>query len=826
MAKTWEEVKAICDDPGVSPEAKQALLSSWMLTEEAGDAPEEVGRYYDAFGAYPMLARNDVDEVYNDAKQEADQASYNEREQGKLVDDGKADLERAQPPTPSGGGTETSDELFDAAEPALRVFRNFGPLLGMLPGDCVGRTRPLDFGSDIQKRFDEQRGISFAEFMADAERFGKGAATVDTTMQDTAAQLNTLFQNWSGDAANAAYDHYTEKIDPKAKQLSTYLTDAEEATKVAAEAVYRLCKGKADSVMQLDTTLVGRADRPMAEKVIKLANGEAAGKEEMADVAGWMDVNFGTNMTEKLNDDGCCDDDEIIEEGKKLAKQWIQNQFNPDMWDRLYKGFETICDDTKELVNNAYDQLDGVMSDIENEFQGMGEQQPFQPPPPGPGPGDSGGGGNGGGGGGIGGGGGPGGGIGAGGGGGTTPSVSEPPETGQTDPGTNPVTGKPLEVDPETGKPYPIDPETGEAIKDAGDDQDNVTVEQGDHKISMEEPDDKGRMGISVDDGSGTPKEYKLDFGTGPEGEPGAGAEPGEFGPEGSGTGDGTGGEQVYRPGPDGKIHIEDGNLKITAEQPEGPDGPTMITIDDGSGEPTVYTLGEESEEPGPDGELKPDEIRGGPEPLRGEDIRARTDGPPPGGEGTGVPGGDGASMGGGTPVAAGPAEANVDADLAGASGGSGGSAGVPAGGEPSTGDAAGTEPQAVGGGVAAGAVSGGGGVSALGGGLDESSAMNAGAQSGASAQPAGAGAGLGSAPGGLGESPAAASSGQSSAMGGAGMGMMGGGMGGAGGQGGDQERGGNQYRIDGGIFETSGGGGRISGSLDEDGDRSIRFDR
>ncbi|WP_460443824.1 WXG100 family type VII secretion target, partial [Amycolatopsis cihanbeyliensis] len=731
MAKTWEEVKAICDDPGVSPEAKQALLSSWMFSDEAGDAPDEASRYYDAFNANPMLAQKDPDEAYNDAKQEAEQASYNDREQGKLVDEGKADLEGAQPPTPSGGGTETSDELFDAAEPALRVFRNFGPLLEMLPGDCVGRTRPLDFGNDIKKRFDEQRGISFANFMADAERFGRGAATVDTTMQDTAGQLNTLFQNWSGDAANAAYDHYTEKIDPKAKQLNTYLTDSEEATKAAAEAVYRLCKGKADSVMQLDTTLVGRADRPMAEKVIKLANGEAAGKDEMADVAGWMDVNFGTNMTEKLNDDGCCDDDEVIEEGKKLAKQWIQNQFNPDMWDRLYKGFEKICDDTKELVNNAYDQLDGVMNEVENEFQGTGEQQPFQPPPgSGPGPGGNGGGGSGGGGtggGGIGGGGGgPSGGIGAGG-GGTTPSVSEPPETGDTGPGTNPITGKPLEVDPGTGKPYPIDPETGEAITDTGDDRDNVTVEKGDHKISMEEPDEQGRMGISVDDGSGEPKEYKLDFGTDPEGEPGEESEPGEFGPEGSGAEDGAaGGEQVYRPGPDGKIHIEDGNLKITAEQPDGPDGPTTITIDDGSGEPTVYTLGEESE--------SAEEIRGGPEPLRGEDIRARTDGPPPAG-------GDGASLDGGGSVAAGPAEANVDPDMG---GDSDGSVGAPAGGEPGTGDAAGTEPQAVGDGVAAGAASdGGGGVSALGGGLDDSSAMNAGAQSGASAQPAGAGAGL-----------------------------------------------------------------------------------
>jgi hypothetical protein len=46
------------------------------------------------------------------------------------------------------------------------------------------------------------------------------------------------------------------------------------------------------------------------------------------------------------------------------------------------------------------------------------------------------------------------------------------------------------------------------------------------------------------------------------------------------------------------------------------------------------------------------------------------------------------------------------------------------------------------------------------------------------------------------------------------------------GGGGGDQQRGSSQYRVDGAIFETSGSRGRISGSLDDEGDRSIRYDR
>jgi hypothetical protein len=54
---------------------------------------------------------------------------------------------------------------------------------------------------------------------------------------------------------------------------------------------------------------------------------------------------------------------------------------------------------------------------------------------------------------------------------------------------------------------------------------------------------------------------------------------------------------------------------------------------------------------------------------------------------------------------------------------------------------------------------------------------------------------------------------------------MMGGVGGMGGGGGGDQQRS-SQYKVEGEIFETSGAGGRISGSLDDEGDRSIRYSR
>jgi hypothetical protein len=87
---------------------------------------------------------------------------------------------------------------------------------------------------------------------------------------------------------------------------------------------------------------------------------------------------------------------------------------------------------------------------------------------------------------------------------------------------------------------------------------------------------------------------------------------------------------------------------------------------------------------------------------------------------------------------------------------------------------------------------------------------------------------GLGAAPGGgdpnAGQHPAGA--GAAGAGGMSALGSMMGGVGGMGGGGGGDQQRSSQYKVEGEIFETSGAGGRISGSLDDEGDRSIRYSR
>jgi len=308
------------------------------------------------------------------------------------------------------------------------------------------------------------------------------------------------------------------------------------------------------------------------------------------------------------------------------------------------------------------------------------------------------------------------------------------------------VTHQPLETDPATGEPYPIDPKTGEAIKDATPARETVTVQQGDHKISMEEPDKDGKMGIAVDDGSGRPKDYKLDFDDAMPADPNAVATP--VAPQGT--------DEAHHPGSDGKIHIEDGALKITAERPEGQDGPTVVTVDDGKGEPTKYTLGENASTGDPgvktDAAAAPQTSGGGRHALPDvPDTQAEQ-----------------------SVTSAGLDESTSAQSVTESVSGT---------------DLFGEAPATTG---------------FIDGELGDTSSA------GFDAPSTGPGAELGSAPGGTSAAPGAGGMGM--------MGGMMGGMGGAGGGGGgdDQERT-SSFRIDGGLFDTTDAPGRISGSLDDE---------
>lgn len=786
---TFEQKKALLNDPYITQGTKDMLL--W-----GGDAAYEKA-------IAERDARAAADKTQRDAVAKADK-----------------DLEAMARPA-AGGSTTKSDQVLDLGNPALDFFSQWA--------DQVWNKMPekpfdISYKTDVWDKFHENREINFQKMFDEVEDLTKARKAVSQTRTDATSALNTLFHDWKGEGATAAKVKYEQRIQPDAQELLAQMGGVIKLVPATIDKIYTALKLKVDETLKLRVDRVATAPLHIAKQVIEVAHGRVDSKEKILDIAVWLDSQVpGNNLAGRLRSDDCDLNDENREYAKGAAQQWLTGSFRPEFESR-FESFKKLCKNATETINTQYHELSRFMEEYTNPFPapGSGTQKPpgndgnGNGTPPGGG-GDTP----------------PGGGGGTppGGGGGTPPSAEVPkPEDNKPAEGTNPVTGKPLEIDPETGKPYPIDPTTGEAIKDGLDGQDTMTVQKGDNTIEMSEPDKDGKMEIKVDDGKGNEKDYKLDFddpkgeGEGKPGEEGKDPKDTGFGPQGAVKEGQPGADGVYRPGPDGKIHIQDGNLKITAEQPQGPNGPTVVTVDDGKGEPTTYTLDEKGEK----AELKPgeslkdgngldDRDPGNPNPAKLDDVRpvpAMVDGsvPASGEGGFSAPGGvdAGSSGGGGT--------ATVSAEAEGAV------AGGAVGGPPSDG----TVPTASGAGGFEGALGGLGGDGA--GSLNEAGSLEAGVQSGGGAQPSGADSGLGMAPGGTDPAPAGAGAGSSSgSMGGMG-GMMGGmgamGAAGGGGGGGDTQRGSSQYRVEGGIFETSRAGGRISGSLDEEGDRSISYER
>ncbi|TCO65389.1 hypothetical protein [Actinocrispum wychmicini] len=210
------------------------------------------------------------------------------------------------------------------------------------------------------------------------------------------------------------------------------------------------------------------------------------------------------------------------------------------------------------------------------------------------------------------------------GGGPVTPGSAGGPDTGGSQPvdhsGTQPSqTGG--SVDPGTGPnvPGPGQPQPGQPGQPQQ--HETVTIQDGDRKISVDSP-AGGHVKLTVDDGSGHPKTYDMDFG--PDQQTPGQHTPGQQTPgqhsvvggqpdptQGAGSQPGTGHQGQPSPqngqahtlpapadgsvqhavaGPDGKAVIHDGNVTITAEQPPG-SNQVKITVDDGSGHPATYMI-------------------------------------------------------------------------------------------------------------------------------------------------------------------------------------------------------------------------------------------
>lgn len=231
-----------------------------------------------------------------------------------------------------------------------------------------------------------------------------------------------------------------------------------------------------------------------------------------------------------------------------------------------YKATETLKTQVREALDAALENL-RIIADIKvfSTLSVPGATAPAGAPSGDPGPGTGGGSP------------GPGAGYpGPGGGGGGEVAMPSPGPAPEPEPMPEP---EPAPVDPAAAEPDSAQATDPAATEDAA----TVSIKDGDRTISVSSPDGQGQVKLTVDDGSGTPKSYSLDF----DAASGMGSRPGTEGQEATPE---EGVEQVPARS-DGKCVIQDGDVTITAERPLFSPDSISVTVDDGTGAPKSYTL-------------------------------------------------------------------------------------------------------------------------------------------------------------------------------------------------------------------------------------------
>ncbi|WP_019807025.1 hypothetical protein, partial [Saccharomonospora halophila] len=644
----FDEMRAALDDPHVSRQDKQNFL--YALSNADRLSEDEAVKYSAEVGAdaSDVIAGGQAPLENLDHADGSLPRARTDRAEGQ-VSDARNTLNQ--------GGFSTSDEIVDEAAVVVKLFEEFHPryteasaLVGAGPNGAQESQNyepvSLDSGTapgegaagglsagyshsgldpqSIRRGLDEFRGIDFGAFHADAEMLSTAYDAVGgaTEALNSAWKSNTA--DWTGDA-KAAAEQANQRLADGAGDLSQALKTAPDTiTHSIDEGVQRNVVNYAQRVLQV------YGDGTVAELTPSQVDGLIAAKKKLPSTIQEVEQKYqelqnrsfgdrlldavlfagpilpaavlGMTFAEEITEDNIGSELEkmksaLAETETRLGEFCGMYQQKATEFHGHGQGFvAAISECYSALTESLGEELDpDPFAEPDTEGQGVHQPGAAAGGASGAGagsggmPGGAGGSGSA-----------PGGGAGSAG----VPSAEDMmPDTEQA---TNPVTGEELEVNPETGEPYPIDPETGEAVKDAAE-QDTVTVEKGDRTFEMTEPGEDGTMGISVADGSGEPRDYTLDFGT--DGSPnggmaeGAAGEAEDFGPDGrtsgeAGEGEGPGGEKIHRPGPDGTIRIQEDGFELTAEQPQGPDGPTVVTVDDGQGEPTTYTLGAEDENP------------------------------------------------------------------------------------------------------------------------------------------------------------------------------------------------------------------------------------
>ena len=589
---SWPEVRMLLESPSVDSETKRALaLRYFDNIEEQGDVSLYGFESREQFDELSSKHREelsisgwdtatessfdgDVYDSYTAAREEFDNARRQEaQDQQKAIQEDKESLGKlADSASKTDAGVENSNEILDLGNSCVKAIGDLVAPYNRARGIVASQLPYYNLQDDVVRLYDEQRDVRFDRFgNVGADLTAVADAMADAwTAQDN--RMATVFGDWTGQGQESAQSAWA-RMRHGEDAVEQALRDNANAVDRACASVADSCRNKVGWLQKFEIS--GGFQGVEWYEIDRLCDIAELGRNASDNDFKHFIQYMPPDLRAQLRDD-CGDlEGELKDRAQEWAKQWLQRFC--EWFSGYLDDFRKTCENVRTAVDAAWDTLNDQLADSPtdafNQHAGSAVLAPGAQPPGRSGA-DGGGATDVAGGPGIGGG---AAGPGSAGGGGSTasvPAMSSPPSGGQ--PAGAPAAGEPAEpgspaqaTDPVTGEPPEIDPGT------------SLTVTQGDRRLSMVEPNDLGEMTISVENGSGEPSEFTLDFTGG-----------------GSSQMLGAGQAAAYRPDEDGASHIEADGLAITARQPAGAAGPTLVTVDDGSGEPITYSLGAES----PDG--------------------------------------------------------------------------------------------------------------------------------------------------------------------------------------------------------------------------------
>jgi hypothetical protein len=526
----------------------------------------------------------------------------------------------------------TSDEILDLGKEGLTFFADFIPVYNEA---CAavggGRYAGISHQTDIQKPFDDLRGIDFSMLRADAEHLRAAVESAENHQHNLDRYWGSL-GGWSGAASTAARSHH-DRFNGMAAGFLQGAGPVPAAITGAVRNIQDTLLRYTDNLNDLSDQKCGGMTPEEVRGAIRTAQGDIEGMEsarflsKVLDVgsgfvtfgAGWLLDYFGYGASDQV--------EELRQELMRTARESLRNFI--DEFDAKKAAFDGYTKSAAEAVQRDYDTMIAGMKPLTAEaFKDLPDPRNFQ---------DS-----------------------------TTPAGTtqgarrQPPAvpSGRTTApsGAGAPTGGPSPTHPPTTVPSgqttqptatvpPVPPVTTQppattGLPGQGQPQ-PVTIPNGNGSISVTPPDAQGRVRLTTNDGVNPPKTYDLDFNRGtsasgigganqvggigqsvPPVPPPAGggvAAPGSGIPGippvtpigGARSGSSGGGGSPTAPAPrlpsslfpwsdkpapglspdeDGKFTIRDGDVTITVDADEATDQ-LKITLDDGHGHQTSYSV-------------------------------------------------------------------------------------------------------------------------------------------------------------------------------------------------------------------------------------------